>query len=57
MGRAGKFSLLTVGVMTVGLEVEVVGLGAVVVVGVLGLGFDLAVLRASSLVLYTEPPL
>ena len=54
-GRAGKFSLVTVGGVAIGLMVD---LGAVVVVGVLGIvGLDLAVLSASSLDLYRGQPL
>ena len=49
VGRAGKFSLLTVG--SVGVGLEAVGLGA------LGEGLALAVLSASSLVLYKGQPL
>ena len=51
MGSAGKFSLLTVGGVPVGLEVEVWSVWGGVV-GALGVGFDLAVLKAFSLVLY-----
>ena len=57
-GRAGKFSLVTVGGVAVGLAVEVVvGLRAVVLVGALGEGLTLAVLSASSFVLYRGQPL
>ena len=55
-GRARKFSLVTIGGVTVGLAVEIVDLGAVVLVGALGEGLDLAFLSASSLVLYKGSP-
>ena len=56
-GRAGKFSLVTVGGVAVGLTMEVVGLGAVVLVGALGEGLALAFFSASIFVLYKRQPL
>ena len=57
-GKAGKFSLVTVGGVAVDLVAEeVVGLGKVMVAGPLDVGLVLAFLNASSLVLYRGQPL
>ena len=55
VGRAGKFSLVTVGGVAVSLAVEVIDLRTVVVVG--SVDFNLAVLSALSFVLYRKQPL